>query len=77
MSKNITLAIDDDVLAQVRRYAADNNTSVNALVRDSLQKIAERASRSDKAWDALFRATDAEGPEVGKITWTRDDLYDR
>ncbi len=77
MTKNITLAVEEDVLQKVRRYAAANNTTVNALVRDLFGKIAERSSKSDKAWDALFRATDAEAPEVGEITWTRDDLYDR
>ncbi len=77
MAKNITLAVDEQVLREVRRYAAKNNTSLNAIVREALGKVAERSCSSEKAWDALFRATDAEGPEVGEITWTRDDLYER
>jgi hypothetical protein len=31
--KNITLSVDEKVLAVVRRHAAEQNSSVNALVR--------------------------------------------
>ena len=34
--KNITLSIEEDVLAAVRKYAASRNTTVNGLVRDYL-----------------------------------------
>lgn len=75
--KNITLAIDEKVLAAVRRYAAANKTTLNALVRDALEGIAKRGKKSDKAWDALFELTDRQGAEIGERTWTRDDLYVR
>ncbi len=75
--KNITLAIDDETLAAVRRYAASNKTTVNALVRDALGAIAKRGTNADAAWDALFKLTDSEGAEVGERRWTRDDLYVR
>ena len=32
--KNITLAIDEELLAQGRKYAAENNISFNKLVRN-------------------------------------------
>lgn len=75
--KNITLAIDEKVLAAVRRYAASNKTTVNALVRDALAAMAKRGQSSEKAWDAVFELTDMEGAEAGERTWTRDDLYVR
>ena len=75
--KNITLAVDEKMLAAVRRYAAANKTTVNALVRDALASIAKRGTKSDKAWDSLFELTDKEGAEIGERTWTRDDLYVR
>lgn len=75
--KNITLAVDEKTLAAVRRYAAANKTTVNALVREALGSIAKRGRSSEKAWDALFDLTDKEGAEVGERTWTRDDLYVR
>jgi hypothetical protein len=75
--KNITLAVDEKTLAAVRRYAAANKTTVNALVRDALAGIAKRGKSSEKAWEALFDLTDKEGAEIGERTWTRADLYDR
>ncbi|MEM7426756.1 MAG: ribbon-helix-helix protein, CopG family [Pseudomonadota bacterium] len=39
--KNITLSIDEKVLAKVRVLAAQENTTVNAMVRDFLAKRAE------------------------------------
>lgn len=77
MAKNITLAVDEDVLEAVRAYASDNHTTVNALVRESLTAIAARSKKSRDDWDELFRVTDECGAEVGTITWSRDEIYDR
>lgn len=77
MAKNITLAVDEDVLEAVRAYAKANHTSVNALIKEALRGIAEKGRRSDLAWDALFEEIDKEGAEIGERTWTRDDLYVR
>ena len=40
--KNITLAIDDEVLDKVRVVAARKRMTVNAMVRDFLTEIAGR-----------------------------------
>ena len=34
--KNITLAVEENVLDEARRYAANRKTTVNGLVRDFL-----------------------------------------
>ena len=47
--KNITLSVDEQVLATVRRQAAEQNSSVNALVRDYLTKLAEHEDRAKRA----------------------------
>ncbi len=38
--KNITLSVDEHVLAEVRRCASKHNTTVNGLVRDDLTRLA-------------------------------------
>jgi plasmid stability protein len=44
--KNITLAIDDEVLRAARIYAAEHDTTVNALVREFLAQFSrEREAR--------------------------------
>lgn len=75
--KNITLAIDESVLEEVRVYAAKRNTSVNRLVRDFLNGIAEQEDKTVRARRRLRELMDRSTLEVGPITWKRDDLYDR
>ena len=36
--KNVTLAVEEDVLAAARKYAAARKTTVNGLVRDYLRQ---------------------------------------
>lgn len=75
--KNITLAIEDAVLQEVRVYAAKRNTSVNGLVRDFLQGIAAQEDKVAGARRRLAELVDKSTLEVGPRGWNRDDLYDR
>ena len=75
--KNITLAIDERVLAKVRRYAANRNTTVNALVRQELERIAGSEDRVARAMRELREMSDRSGASIGSITWTRDDVHER
>jgi hypothetical protein len=75
--KNITLSVDDRTLEAVRVYAADHGTTVNALVRAELERIAASSDRIAAARRRIRElAAQSEG-EVGEITWTRGDLYER
>jgi len=47
--KNITLAIEDDVLDKARIAAAERKTTVNAMVREFLTEIASRGDRRERA----------------------------
>ncbi len=76
--KNITLAVEEDVLVAVRIYAAKNKTTVNALVRCELARIASADDQIARARQRLLELSDrivSENP--GKATWKREDLYDR
>ena len=75
--KNITLAIDEKVLARVRRYAASRDTTVNALVREHLASIAERENRAAKASKRLLELIDKSKGDMGSQEWNREKLYER
>ena len=75
--KNITLAVDENVLEEVRRFAASRNTSVNALVREHLGRIAKNENRVRRAMQELREMSDRSDAELGPVTWSRDGLYDR
>jgi len=77
MGKNITLSVDEKVLAKVRRIAAEKDTTVNAMVRDYLTHVAGQDERVKQAMQELEEMTRDSGVEIGPITWKREDLYDR
>lgn len=75
--KNITLSLDENVLATVRRYAAEHHTSVNALVRDYLTNIAQREQRARQARQRLRELSEQSPAQIGSMSWHRDELHER
>ena len=75
--KNITLSVDETVLATVRRRAAEQNSSVNALVRDYLTNLAAQEDRARRARSELRKLSAESRARLGKKTWTRDSLHER
>lgn len=75
--KNITLSVDENTLAIVRRHAAESNSSVNALVRDYLTRIAAHEDRAKRARARLRQLSKQSRGQLGRKTWTREDLHGR
>jgi plasmid stability protein len=76
---NLTLSIDDELLKRARIRALEQDTSVNALVRDYLEElVGGDASRQTgmKQFLALARSIHARSGPRGR-TWTREELYER
>ena len=75
--KNVTLSVDEATLARVRRYAAERETSVNALVREFLGSIAAREDRGRQARKRIQAMSRSSTARLGRKAWTRDDLHER
>lgn len=75
--KNITLSIDEAILDEVRVYAAKRGTTVNGMVRDYLSGIAKHEDRTARARRRILELAERSTAEIGPITWTRDELYER
>jgi hypothetical protein len=76
--KNITLAIEDEVLDKVRVVAAEKRTTVNALVRDYLNDLAGRNQRIAEARRELLRLmATSEGRMGPDWKFDRDDSHER
>jgi hypothetical protein len=75
--KKITLRVDEQVLAAVRRWAAEQKSSVNALMRDYLTNLAAQDDRARRAGARLRELSSPSEGRLGKKTWTRTDLHDR
>lgn len=65
MTKNITLAIEEDLLQKVRVLAALKRTSVNELVRGYLKRLVEHEQAHDEAREELLRLMDASEGDLG------------
>ena len=75
---NLTLTIDEDVLRRARIRALEENTSVNAIVRQFLEAYAARDKDLERIKQEILemarQSRAASGPK-GR-TWTREDLYE-
>ncbi len=72
---NVTMSIDDRVVAEARRIAAARGTSLKQLVRDFLNEL----TRVDDAKSVIARldALWAEERYRSQCSWTREELHER
>ena len=80
MTKNITLAVDEEVLAQYRVLAAEQRSSVNALIRKHMEEATSvgEKRRQARAWMAAKARDNAAFDEPGNEggwRWNREDCY--
>lgn len=77
MKTNITLKLDADLLRQVKILAAENDTSISAMLSDSLEKLVREKAGYEKARQrALARLR-----QGMRLQWqrprSRDELHER
>ena len=77
MIRNLTLAIEDELLLEARKIALERRTTVNRMVREYLATLVDRESRVRKARSNLNKAFQRGIVEVGQRTWRREDLHER
>jgi hypothetical protein len=74
--KNITLAIDEELLAKARALAIKQHTSLNAIVRSLLSHEVEQEDRTGRAKAGLKRLMDNSTGDMGVgYVWNRDEIY--
>jgi Family of unknown function (DUF6364) len=75
--KNITLSVDETVLERVRVYAAKRKTTVNRLVREHLDQLAQSERQQDSARERLLKLIDESPARLGpNWKWNREDAYE-
>ena len=75
---NITMTIDSQLLEQARKIAVEKNASLTSLIRDFLRRlVSQQNGRKDSTIKKLKNIFSHSRVEVGPVTWTRKDLYDR
>ena len=71
---NITISINDDLLKKGREYAKNHNTSLNAIIRDLLEK--NIPSVSGEWFEECERLMDSAQADSKGKKWSREELYD-
>lgn len=78
MTKNVTMAIDADLLRKARKIAVDKDMTVTGLIRNYLENLVEQEGKSKKETiSELVELLDRSNAEVGKKTWSRENLHER
>ncbi len=72
---NLTLSVDEQVLRRARIRAMQQGTSVNALVRDYIARLAGESEAAEAVAEFLKIAAHARAASGGR-SWSRDELYD-
>lgn len=70
---NITISLNDKLIEQSRRYAANHHASLNGFIRSLLTK-AVQADTQTWLQECFSLMNKAHGNSQGK-TWIRDDLH--
>lgn len=73
---NVTLSIDERLVAEARKVAAARGTSLNQMIRDELERLTAAPSGEETMRELEEQWSRSEGDSHG-WTWNREDLYDR
>jgi len=79
---NVTLTLDDKLVREVRKIAAERETTLTGLVRGYLQDLANQEARAGRVRRDQERLREtfnrlARPLDYGSRTWKREDLYVR
>ena len=77
MKQNITLSIEKDIIKKSKIIAAQKDTSISKMLSEQLKQIIDREEQYEAAKRSALQ-TLKKGFRLGdKITWKREDLYER
>ncbi len=75
---NITLSVDDEVIRKVRKIAIDKRSTLTEMVREFLESVASRDEvAKHQAANGLEESFSKLSRNMGKRSWTREELHER
>ncbi len=79
MGRNLTINLPEPLIRRLRVCAAARNQSITAVVKEAVERpLVEDRARGAAASRLIRRLQNAPDRGVGgKISWTRNELYDR
>jgi hypothetical protein len=77
MKQNITLSLEKEIVKKGKVIAARKDTSVSRMLSDLLRSMVENDERYEAAKRSAMQLLKKGIHLGGKITWKKEDLYER
>jgi predicted transcriptional regulator len=77
MKQNITLSLDKEVLQKGKILAARKETSISKLLAEALGRTVEKEDSYEAAKRNALNTLKRGFHLGGRMSWQREDLYDR
>ena len=78
MNKNITMAIDQDLLKKAKKIAVDKNTTISGLIRLYLNNLVEQEEKNkNEIISELNQIFNHSKAVIGNKNWNREELHER
>jgi hypothetical protein len=77
MKQNLTVSIEKDLLKKGKVIAARRDTSISRMVGNLLKDLVESEDQYEAAKRNALHLLNKGMRLGGKITWKREDLYER
>ncbi|WP_428353145.1 DUF6364 family protein [Methyloprofundus sp.] len=74
---NLTITIDEQVLKKARMRALEDGVSINALLREYLEKYTGANKQYQQVTQEILKIAKGSTATSGGKRWSRDELYER
>jgi hypothetical protein len=75
--RNLTLALDEDLIIRARIAAVKRQTSLTDLIRRTFQELVTGDQERAQALNRLRSRMRKPSMQVGRARWTRDEIHER
>ncbi len=77
MKQNITLSLEKEIIRKGKVVAARRDTSISRMLSDLLKSMVENDERYEAAKRSALQLLKKGIHLGGRITWKREDFYER
>ncbi len=76
-NKNLTVSLPAALIRDAKVVAAKRGTSVNSLVRESLETLVRSEDEYAAALQRILESAKRGAYKMGNVKWSREELYER
>ncbi len=77
MKRNVTLALDEEILHRARLVCQKRRTTLTQVIREQLEYLVRQDEEYHGAMERITARMKRRPIRIGKKTWTREELHER